>query len=332
MMDRRAFLAGSLALLAAPPGAEAQPAGRVPHIALVFEITPIAQMLGPDPIQPHFRAFVQGLRALGYVDGQNIVIERRSAEGKLDRLPEIFAELVQAKMDVIVIANRAVAEVANRAAGTTPIVMAAGGDPVALGLAKSHARPGGNVTGLSGTVGVQIPGKMLQLLKEAVPTVSRVAVLSSEASLDAAYPLGSAADALRLTLLPLAVDLPENFAPAFATFTRQRADGLFLRSTTFTFHHRKVIADLATRHRLPSISALREYAEAGGLMTYGPNLLDQYRRAAVYVDRILKGAKPADLPIEQPTKFELLVNLKTARALGLTIPPAILASADEIIK
>jgi putative ABC transport system substrate-binding protein len=321
-----------LVLLAAPLAAEAQPAGRVPHIALVFESIPVAQMLGPDPIQPHARAFVHALRALGYVEGRNIVIERRSAEGKLDRLPEIFAELVQAKMDVIVITTRAVAEAAKRAAGTTPIVMAAGGDPVALGLAESLARPGGNVTGVSPIMDWQVPGKLLQLLKEAVPTVSRVAVLSSEASLGAASGvLGSAADALRLTLLPLAVDLPENLAPAFVTFTRERADGLFVRGTTFTFHHWKVIADLATRHRLPSISAFREATEAGGLVSYGPNLLDQYRRAAAYVDRILKGAKPADLPIEQPTKFELVINLKTAKALGLTIPQSVLLRADEVI-
>jgi putative ABC transport system substrate-binding protein len=318
----------------APLAAEAQPAGKVPHIAIVSGAIPVAQMLGPDPA-PWYRAFVQGLRALGYADGRNIVIERRSAEGKLDRLPEIFAELLQAKVDVIVVATVPVVQAARRATSTTPIVMAAGGDPVALGLAESLARPGGNVTGVSDSHGWQVLGKLLEILKEeeAVPTVSRVAVLSNEAPLGAASNvLGAAADALRLTLLPLAVDGQEQLAPAFATFTRQRADGLFVRATGFTFVHRRLIADLATRHRLPSISAFRDAAEAGGLLAYGPSLPDQYRRAAGYVDKILKGAKPADLPIEQATKFELIVNLKTAKALGLRIPPSVQSRADEIIK
>jgi ABC-type uncharacterized transport system substrate-binding protein len=255
------------------------------------------------------------------VDGQNIVIERRSAEGKFDRLPEIFAELVQA---------------AKRATSTTPIVIATGADPVGLGLAESLARPGGNVTGVADNAGWQVLPKLLELLKEAVPTVSRVAVLSSEAPLGplsaASKELGAAADALRLTLLPLVVDGPAQLAPAFATFTRQRADGLFVRGTGFTFVHRRLIADLATRHRLPSISGLLEWAEAGGLMAYGASLRDQFRRAAGYVDKILKGAKPADLPMDQPMKWELVVNLKTAKALGLTIPPSVLARADALIE
>jgi len=323
----------ALAVGIASLAAAAQPAGRMPRIAIVSGGLPVAQMLGPDPVQPWVRAFIHGMRALGYVDGQNVVIECRSAEGKVDRLPEIFAELLQAKVDVIVVATAPVVQAARRATSTIPIVIATGADPVALGLAESLARPGGNVTGVSDIYGWQALAKLLEILKEAVPTVSRVAVLSNEAPLGAASSvLGAAADALHLTLLPLVVDGHEQLAPAFATFTRQRADGLFVRATGFTFVHRRLIADLATRHRLPSISAFRETAEAGGLLAFGPDLPDQYRRAAGYVDKILKGANPADLPIEQATKFELIVNLKTAKALGLRIPPSVQSRADEIIK
>jgi putative tryptophan/tyrosine transport system substrate-binding protein len=338
MMDRRALIAGTLALLAAPLVAEAQPAGRVPRIALVISNSPVAEMLGPNPVHPHVRAFLQGLRDLGYEDGRNIVIARRSAEGRFDQLPDLFAELVQAKCDVIVTVTVPVIQAAKQATSTIPIVMAAVTDPVAAGLVASLARPGGNVTGLSQVVDWQIEGKRLELLREAVPSVSRVALLyttpwlAGRSAATVFTPLVAVADAVHISLLTVPVDSLEQFPEAFATFARQRVDGLFVYMTGFNFTHRRLIADLAIRHGVPSISGFREVAEAGGLMAYGASIPDLYRRAAAYVDKILKGAKPADLPIEQPTKFELVINLKTAKALGLTIPPAVLARADEVIQ
>jgi putative ABC transport system substrate-binding protein len=321
----------ALALLAAPLAADAQSGEEMPRIAVVFGAVPIIQLLGSESSDLTMRALLQGLRTLGYVEGQNIVIERRSAEGRFERLPEIFAELVQAKVDVIVTGILPVTRAAKERTRTIPIVMAAGStDPVADGLVASLARPDGNLTGLASGIGAGIFGKVVGLLKEAVPKVSRLVVLSSEAPL--VEELQIAAETSRVTLFPLAVNGQEQLAPAFATFTRQRADGLLLRITGFTYTHRSLIADLATRHRLPSISASPVWAEAGGLMGYGTSLPDLFRRAAVYVDKILKGAKPADLPIEQPTKLDLIINLKTAKALGLTIPPAVLARADEVIQ
>jgi putative ABC transport system substrate-binding protein len=212
--------------------------------------------------------------------------------------------------------------------------------PFWAGLVTSFARPDGNLTGLTGDAGVPFVGKLLELFKEAVPTLSRVAVLgemlfdSATKELRAATDKGmrTVADTLRLMLLPVEVERPEQLAAAFATFTQRRADGLLVRSTGFTYAHRKLIVDLATKHRLPSMSVPPEIAEVGGLMAYGPSLLDLYRRAAGYVDKILKGAKPGDLPIERPVKFDLVINLKTAKALGLTIPPAVLARADQVIE
>jgi putative ABC transport system substrate-binding protein len=323
-----------VAFLAAPLAVEAQPAGKLPRIAVVFQTSPITTMLGAEPSHPHMRAFLQGLRTLGYVEGQNIVIERRSAEGRFERLPEIFAELVQAKVDVIVTATAPVTRAAKEATRTIPIVMATSSpDPVTAGFVASFARPGGNITGNS-DIEPQRRGKVLEVLKEAVPTVSRLAVLRDGKEPMPAYDevIRTAANALRLTLLPLTVDDREQLGPAFATFTRQEANGLFVAATAFTFAHRKLIADLAIRHRLPSVSGLKEMTEAGSLIAYGASAPDSYRRAAVYVDKILKGAKPADLPVQRDAKFDLVINLKTAKAIGLTIPPSVLARADEVIQ
>ena len=333
----------TLALLAAPLAVGAQSAEKLPRIAVVFTDSLVTTMLGSDPAHPNVRAFLQGLRALGYVEGQNVLIDRRSAEGRFDRYPQIFAECIQAKVDVIVAANVPVARAAQQTTKTIPIVLASGADPAAAGLVGSLARPGGNITGVTADVGgVPFFGKVLELLKEAVPKASRLAVIGDTPSpgsapsesimLGGAQEFRSVADALRLTPFPLAVDSPEELAPAFATFTRQQADSLLVRATAFTYAHRKRIADLATQHRLPSICSMPEVAEAGGLMAYGPSVADLYRRAAGYVDKILKGAKPADLPIERPAKFDLVINLKTAKALGLTIPPSVLARADEVIQ
>jgi putative tryptophan/tyrosine transport system substrate-binding protein len=322
-----------VAALAAPLAAEAQ-SGKMPRIAVVLFAGPVTTMLGSEPSHLAMRAFLQRLRTLGYVEGQNIVIERRSAEGRSDRLPEIMAELVQAKVDLIVASSLPATRAAKEATRTIPIVMMSSSpDAVTAGLVASFARPGGNITGNS-AVGPQRVGKVLELFKEAVPSVSRVAVLFDGREPQPAEDevLRTAADALRLTLLPLAVDDPVQLAPAFATVTRQPANGLYVRGTGFTHAHRKLIADLAIRHRLPLISGLSDIAEAGGLIAYGTSIPDLYRRAADYVDKILKGAKPADLPIERDAKFNLTINLKTAKALGLTIPPAVLARADEVIQ
>jgi putative ABC transport system substrate-binding protein len=333
-MERRTFLAGWVSVVAVPLGVGAQPA-TTPRIAVVYSTSPVTTMLGSEPSHPHMRAFLQRLRELGYVEGQNVVIERRSAEGRYERFPEIFAELIQAKgWDVIVVSgSTAVARAAKEATRTIPIVLAYSSDPVAAGLVASLARPGGNITGNSG-VGLERQGKVLEVLKDAVPTVSRVAVLRDGKSTNPAYyeAVRTAANALRLTPLPLAVDDPGQLAPAFETFTRQQANGLFIVTSGLLNAHRKLIADLAIRHRLPSISPLPEMAEGGALIGYGPSQPDLHRRAAVYVDKILKGAKPADLPIERDAKFDLVINLKTAKALGLTIPPSVLARADEVIQ
>ena len=321
-------------MVAAPLVAGAQQPGKMPRIAVVYSSSPVTMLLGSEPSHPTMRAFLQKLRELGYVEGQNIVVDRRSAEGRYERFPEIFAELIEAKVDVIVVAgSNVVGQAAKEATRTIPIVLATNFDAVAAGLVTSLARPGGNITGNSGG-GLERQGKVLEVLKDAVPAVSRVAVLRDGKDPSPAYyeAVRTAATALHLTLLPLAVDDPAQLAPAFATFTRQQANGLFILGSAFLFAQRKLIVDLAIRHRLPSISSAVDWAAGGALIGYGPSQPDLHRRAAVYVDKILKGAKPADLPIEQDSKFELVINLKTAKALGLTIPPAMLARADEIIQ
>jgi ABC-type uncharacterized transport system substrate-binding protein len=321
----------SLTLLTAPLAAEAQPSGNIPRIAVVSS-SPLSEILGPNPGHPYVRAFLQGLRDLGYVEGQNIRIERRSAEGRFDQLPNIMAELIHMKVAVIVTTTVPITRAAKQATSTIPIVMAGNADPIAAGLVASLARPGGNVTGTTGYIDWP-EVKMLEVLKDAVPRLSRVGLLYSTPSLPQPFTmflrqLGAAADALRVTLLPVDVDSPDQLPEAFATFARQGADGVLSFSHGFNFTHRRLIVDLANRYRLPSVSFNREAAEIGGLVAYGTSLGDLYRRAATHVDKVLKGAKPADLPIEQPTKFELVINLKTAKALGLRIPPSLLERAD----
>ena len=287
---------------------------------------------------PHLReAFLQGLRDLGYVEGRNVVIEYRDAEGKLERLPALAAELVALKVDVIVAASTLAALAAKQATRTLPIVFAAAGDPVASGLVTSLARPGGNVTGLS-ILAPELVGKCLELLKQAVPGVSRVAVLWQPGALgertekDMLKEAEVAARALGVRLQFVEARGPADFDRAFSDMTRARAGALTVLASVMFFSERRRLVDLAAKNRLPAVYPLREFVDAGGLMSYGPNVADLFRRAATYVDKILKGAKPADLPVEQPTKFELVINLKTAKALGLTIPPSLLARADEVIE
>jgi putative ABC transport system substrate-binding protein len=335
VIDRRTFLAGTGAvLLAAPLPGEAQPAGKVPRIALLFANTPTAEIIGPQSTSPYVIAFLKGMRDLGWVDGQNIIIERRSAEGQPDRFPALVNEVVGLNVALMMITGPPSAiQQAQQARATMPIVLAGTTDPenlIRLGLIKTIARPGGSVTGLTTVTGPEIRDKRLQLLKDAVPKARRVAYLGAVPPLQPQTE--ATARALKLTLLPVGVPAPRDFEKAFAAITRDRVDALFLGDAGFFWGHRHRIIEFAARQRLPAMYTYRIFAESGGLMAYGTDYADLYRRAATYVDKILKGAKPGDLPIEQPTKFELVINLKTAKALGLTIPPSLLGRADEVIQ
>ena len=317
----------AVGLLATGPG-EAQPA-KAPVIGFLSA--------APLPsIKPRVEAFRQGLRELGYVEQQNVAVEWRSAEGALDRLPALAAELVRLKVDVIVAAGGEPPAVAARnATRTIPIVMVNVGDPVGTGLVSSLGRPGGNVTGLSTTAGPEIYGKQLALLKEALPPVSRVAFLSNPAntfSVLAVKEAQAAAGRLGITLQLVEARDPGQLESALTEAVKGHAGALLVVQDPMFFAHRKRLADLAARSRLPTMHGILEHVEAGGFMAYASNRLDLFRRAAGYADKILKGAKPGDLPIEQPTKFELVINLKTAKTLGLTIPPSVLARVDEVVQ
>jgi putative ABC transport system substrate-binding protein len=313
-------------ILVVPCTSNAQPPTQVHRIGLLIPGS-------SSDFAPRIEAFGHGLRDLGYVEGRNITIEYRYAEGKVERFPDLAAELVRLKVDVIVAAGPAI-RAARQATTTIPIVMAVSGNPVGDGLVASLARPGGNITGLS----VMIPegsGKRLELLQEVVPTLSHVAVLWNPAVLGSTVAFKetqTAAQALGLQLQSIEVRSPDEFDQAFAAMTREHADALVVISNELFFGHHRQLAELSVRHRLPAMFHSREYAEAGGLMAYGANVEDLYRRAATYVDKILKGAKPTDLPVEQPMKFELVINLKAAKALGLTLSPMFLFRADEVIR
>ena len=274
------------------------------------------------------------MREHGYIEGQNIAVEYRFASGRVERLPELAAELVGLKLDAIVTPGTAPALAAKQATSTIPIVFAGVGDAVGAGLIANLARPGGNITGLA-SINAELGGKRLELLKEVVPKASRVAFLynpADQSNVLVLKQLQQAAPALGLILQPLEVREPGEFEGAFAAMTRKRAQALFVVAGVLTLEHRKTIVDLAAKSRIPTIWGHRQFVEVGGLMSYAVNFYDQVRRAATYVDKILKGAKPADLPVEQPTKFELVIKLKTAKALGLTIPPSLLGRADEVIQ
>jgi putative ABC transport system substrate-binding protein len=329
-LDRRAFigvLTGSL--LAAPLAAEGQQTAKVARIGF------LSLNLAPNP---HLKeAFRQGLRDLGYVEGHNVVIEYRDAEGKLERLPALAAELIALQVDVILAGGTPQALAAKQASRTLPIVFAAAADPVTDGLVTSLARPGGNVTGLA-SLNPELIGKCLEQLKQAVPGVNRVAVLWPPGGLgertdkDMLKGAEVAARALGMRLQFVEARGPDDFDRAFSEMTKARAGALTVLPSTMFLNERRRLVDLAAKNRLPTVFPNRESVDAGGLMSYGANIADNFRRAAVYVDKILKGANPADLPIEQPTKFELVINLKTAKALGLTIPPSVLGRADQVIE
>ena len=326
-MNRRTFLCGlTLGTLSAPL-ADAQQPAKVPRIGYLTAVSFSA-------VAANIEAFRQGLRELGYVEGRNIIIEYRAAEGKLDRLPALAAELVRLKVDLIVSGGPTVTRPAKEATGTIPIVMTFDSDPVGNGTIASLARPGGNITGLS-ALAPELSGKQLELLKETVPRLSRVAVLGVSTQPGYAQvtkEMELAAGALRVKLQYLDVLTYKDIESIFRAATKGRADAAVVLMSTGTFTHQTEIAHLAAKYRLPAIFSGREPVEAGGLMCYGVSLLDLYRRSAIYVDKILKGAKPADLPVDQPTKFEFIVNLKTAKQIDLTIPPNVLARADQVIQ
>ena len=288
----------------------------------------------PDPAPPAFplTAFRQGMRELGYVEGYTVILEERWAAGELARLPVLAAELVQLPVDVIVASGASAVRAAMGVTRSIPIVIAGAADPVAEGLVASLAHPGGNVTGLAVLTGREVEGKRLELLQSAVPTAARVAVvLDSTGRLDPT-PLREAARALGLTLLfSTETATLEEFQRAFAAMLTDGADALYAPETPVNARHRHLIIELAAQHRLPAMYASRDFVEAGGLMAYGPSFTALFRRAATYVDKILKGARPADLPVEQPMYFELAINLKTAQALGLALPPTLLFQADEVL-
>jgi ABC-type uncharacterized transport system substrate-binding protein len=328
-VNRRAFVTGLGAVLAAPLAAEAQPAGQVPRVGY------ISPGSSSDPFrQRRFEAFRDGLRELGYIDGQNIVLEPRWAEGNYDRYLALAADLVRVKSKVIVAVGGAATQATQQATKTIPIVMSVVLDPVASRLVASLARPEGNITGVS-LMASDIVGKQLQLLKEAVPSVSRVAVLWNPANPGSAPQLRAVkatGRALKMQLQVLEARVPQEIDSAFAAMTRERADAIVILADAIFTNQRAQIAELSMKGRLPSVYGVRGYAEASGLMDYSVDSLYMEARAAIYVDKILKGAKPADLPIEQPTKFELVINLKTAKALGLTIPPSLLLRAYQVIE
>ena len=317
-------------IVASVPIAEAQQPKKVPRIGYLSSGDPARESTRSEAIR-------LALRERGYIEGQNIATEYRYSEGKLDRAPELAAELVRLKVDIIVVAGGSEwIRAAQNATKTIPIVMTGTGrDPIEAGLVESLARPGGNVTGIT-NLSVELGGKRLELLKEAVPKVARVAVLYNPAIpssvLEVKEVLPVAARALGLTLQPWEVRGTDGFERVFAGLNKQRPDGLYVFPGPQMLANRKRIADFALKSRLPSMYVSRGYVEAGGLMSYGADLADSYRRVAYFVDRILKGAKSADLPVEQPTKFEFIINLKTAQQIGLTIPPEVLARANKLIK
>jgi putative tryptophan/tyrosine transport system substrate-binding protein len=335
MITRRAFL-GTLAggLLAAPLAAEAQKSEKMARVGILA--------IGPAPSPQELAKSVStspfwlSMRQLGWIDGQNMVVERRFGESA-DQLRAGAADLVALKVDIIFAGGTPAALAAKQATSTLPIVFAGAGDPVASGLVTSLARPSGNVTGLS-VLGPDLVGKGLELLKQAVPGISRVAVLWQPGALgertekDALKGADVAARALGVRLHFVEAQGPADFDKAFSDMTKARAGALTLLATPMFISERRRLVDLAAKNRLPTVYSFREFVDAGGLMAYGANLADSFRRAATYVDKILKGTKPGDLPVEQPTKFELVINLKTAKALGLTIPPSVLQRADEVIQ
>ncbi len=326
-MTALALLTLVLSLVLAPSSSHAQSGAKTPRIGI------LTRAFDPHAPSSIYEAFRQGLRDLGYVEGHSIALEYRSAEGQDERFPALAAELVHLKVDIILAEGAPAVRAAQHASGTIPIVFPAVVDPVNQGLVASLAQPGGHTTGVT-LQDPELMGKRLELLKEAVPGVTRVAYLwnATPAHTRALQEAERAARALGVQLHPMEVREPYPFDQAFATIAAAHVDALITQSSAVFFGRRTQIVDLAAQTQLPGMFPEREFAEAGGLMAYGSSILANFRRAATYVDRILKGAKPADLPVERPTKFELVINLKTAKALGVTMPPHLLVLADEVIQ
>ena len=328
-MDRRTFVgAVAGALLTSPLAATAQQPEKSPRIGVL-------SLNSAEELQPRLAAFRQGLRERGWVEGRNVLIESRFAAGKVDQLPAFVAELIRLKVDVIVTTSSATTWAAKDATKSIPIVMAVSADAMGEGLVTSLAHPGGNITGMTFLVGPEIAGKHLELLKEVVPAASRVAVLTNPTNRSHATlirELTAAARAFGVQLQVLDARSPDQLDSAFAAMTRERAAALLVLTDSMFVGQPRRIADLAARSRLPAMYYQREFVDAGGLISYGASLSDMFRHAATHVDKILRGAKPGDIPIEQPTKFELVINLKTAKALGIAIPQSLLLRADEVIQ
>jgi putative tryptophan/tyrosine transport system substrate-binding protein len=321
------FITLALGLLVAPLASDAQPPGQIRRVGLLTAVT-------APTIEPLQELLRQGLRERGYVEGQHIVLESRSAEGHYERLPALAAEMVARPVDVLVTWGTPATVAAKQATSTVPIIFFAVGDPVGSGIVASLARPGGNVTGVTNLT-AELSAKQLELLKEVVPGLTQIAVLQNPRNPVSALNLRwteLAAQALGVQLHVVDVHDPSEFEAAFVSMTRERAGALIVLADTMFLSQRRQIADLAIKHRLPVMFNLREYAEAGGLIAYGPRLADLWQRVAELVDKILKGVRPAELPVEQPMRFELVLNLKTARALGITIPPIVLFRADEVLE
>jgi putative ABC transport system substrate-binding protein len=315
-----------LFLLATVIPAQAQQTTKVSRIGFLTLGSPSGASSGLE-------AFRKGLGEIGYVEGRNFSIEHRWAEGQQDRLPGLANDLVRIKVDIIMTSGMSAVLAAKNATKTIPIVFAGAADPIAWGLVASLAQPGGNVTGLSELAGRELEGKRLELLKEAFPRISRVAVVLDSTGRVDPSPLQSAARALGLTLqLSDETVTPDEFRSAFTSMAREKVDALYAPQTPTNVRHRNLIVELATKHRLPAMYGSSEFVEAGGLMSYGAHFSDLFRRAAVYVDKILKGTKPAELPVEQPTKFELIISVQAAKKIRLTIRPELLARADKVIK
>jgi putative ABC transport system substrate-binding protein len=321
------ILTVALGILPAPLATLAQQSGKMPHIGFLGNSTAAleANLVGP---------FRDGLRELGYDEGRNVLIEYRWADGKYERFPALIAELIALKVDVIVTAGTPATLAVKKATTSVPLVMVAVGDPVGTGIVASLNRPGGNITGLT-SISPELDGKRLELLREVIPKLSHIAVLWNAASplqVVAETQTRAAARVLRMKVLSLGVRTSEEIDDALAIIARERPGALLVLADRLFLHHRARIMDFAAQHRLPGVHAYRELVEAGGLMSFGPSYAGMHRRAAYFVDRIVKGAKPADLPVEQPATFELVVNLKAAKALGVTIPQSVLLRATEVIR
>jgi putative ABC transport system substrate-binding protein len=325
-MDRRSFAGACVGTLVfARSDVFAQPAAKVYRIGFFLGAT-------GKSVASLFGALAEGLRDLGYVEGRNVIFERRYADGHMDRLPEIAAELVRLRVDVIVTGSSIHVAAAHRATTTIPIVMVFTADPVQAGFVKSLARPGGNVTGLSADAGRELWSKYLTILKEVVPQLSRVGVLGQVKTQVEFAELDAASRTLDIAIDVTDMKSPDDRDGALATMSTKRVGALLVVVSPLTYLLKESIAESAIKYRLPTISNANQYAEAGLLMSYGPRLEDLYRQAVTYVDKILRGAAPADLPVEQPSRFELTINLKTAKALGLTIPRSLLLRAEEVIQ